>query len=367
MHLTAAACDRIEHSVSAFYGIDPKATSIEAVFDQALSWMARFNCSPDLMGTTLDKGKYVRFKNSEKKARACRFADVHSFQIVSLGEGAQSGLDGTKCNICYQQETETIFSYLIVDFRSDIIRIGSTNFFRVAQEACLLTNPPYGIGLVRPFGLGPVLYCMGIVQGDVPDEEGDRITEWLEVLRHKLLDKGLIRDVYPWNFLTSAQLQAMVGKFTLKEWIANDSRHGTLSPVTDQAMLWAVEGAAIPRVRQCLIDASIVFDYDKHIQAPLEMFNHTFTSAEERREFFRAWVGATPEQMKQWYLKKYGREKGRAERLTSEQVLHSILQATGATENDVRVLKVDQTGDLRELSKEKINDIIKRPSKKRKR
>ncbi len=351
-----------EHVVLAFYGISPTRGSMPMVFDKALEWMGRFGCSPNLMGSTLHNG-YLRFRTSEKKARNNKFTNVEYFEVVSLEEGARNDSEGTICTICYRIKTQRRFGFLIVDFKADLIHGRYAEFLEVAKEACSLIKPDYGIGYFRMFGWGPLHYAMGIADGDIPDEEGDRITQWLEAVRYDLYDKGLIRDVYPWNFLTLPQLNAKVRDLRLEDWIRQDPRRGTLSPFTDRVKLWEVKDQDIPKVRQVLFDANIIYDYEKHNRAPLEMFNHTCESEEEAREFFHAWIDKTPEEMKQWYKKKYGREKSAAKPLTGEQVLQKVLQGMGASAENVQVLKVEKPGQVREMSTEEVEKIIRKPRK----
>lgn len=299
---------RDEHSVLAFYGIR-SLQPVEDVLRLALGWMARVGCSPDLMGTELDKGKFVRFQKSLDKAQADGFRSVRHFQMVSLSPGARSNLDGTKCNICYQKNTETINAYLIIGFHSQTLSLRSPELRRIAESACRVTRPTYGIGFGRDFDWEPIFYAMGISSVHDTDEEGDRISQWTEAVRYGLPELGLIRDVYPWNFLTAAHLKRAIGKETLHHWIHAAANRGALSPLTDRVFLWAVDDLNIPKVREALVEADIVFDYEnKHIVPALEKFNvhGEIPPGQEVTRFFRAWVTKTPDEMKQWFRRKYG-------------------------------------------------------------
>jgi hypothetical protein len=356
-----------EHSVLAFYGIEPTPGSAEKVLEQALKWMARFGCPPQLMGTNLTKG-YLRFKNAERKAKAAGPSSLKTFEVVSLSKGARNTSEGTTCAICYfREKSESALRHLIIDFESAAVRLRSPNFLLMAKEAGMLTNPSYGMSYERLFGWGPVHYAMGLANVNETEEERLRTSHWLEALDHKLYESGLIRDVYPWNFLTMPHLETMVGQATLEEWIRVDAKRGVLSPLTDRVQLWVVQEEEIPAVRNALVEANIIFDYDSHIVAAMEMFNvrgGEIKPGEEAKEFFQAWVTKGAEEMKQWFRKKYGREKFDSKPRSEQEVLQNILQGMGYdSPQEVQVLKVEKPGQVRELSDQEVKKVLEQPTK----
>ncbi|MFO0967235.1 MAG: hypothetical protein U0793_16855 [Gemmataceae bacterium] len=353
------------HSVLAFYGCREVAPgAIGEILDLAIKWMAQVGCAPDLLGTNLNRG-LIRFKAGEKKARD-RSSDVDSFQLISLASGVRNRLEGTRCNICFQRRTAQKRSYLIVDYLSELASIGSTQLLEIAQEACATLKPSYGIGFHRSFDLGPVAYGLAVEEGDAGEEEGLRISHWGEALRYELFAYGLIRDVYPWNFLTLAQLSRKLGKQTFHEWICNDTARGSLSALTPDLHLWAVAERHIPSVRRALFEGEVIFDYDKHIQGALEAFNvkGDLPDKAAEKEFFQAWASKTREEMKRWFRAKYGCDRFSSPARSGEEILHDVLGSMGASPEDVRVLKVEKPGELRELSAEEVRRVKKSGRKK---
>lgn len=144
----------------------------------------------------------------------------------------------------------------------------------LAQTIADLLKPDYGIGYRREYRFGPGFYAWGIPQ--VPDsvplfdpereKEDELISKWGQIgLDEKVYLRGLLRDVYPWNFVTQPQLTAKVGRLTLQQWIQKTPERGQLSPLTDEMMLWSVEAQHIPTLRQQLWEAGVIFDYTKFL------------------------------------------------------------------------------------------------------
>ena len=64
--------------------------------------------------------------------------------------------------------------------------------------------------------------------------------------------RGILRDVYPWNFLTAPQLESKVKKETLADWIQRRKWRGRLEQVDDRITLWDVQEKYIPKIRSVL-------------------------------------------------------------------------------------------------------------------
>lgn len=355
--------DNVEHSVVALYALNVRPESIESVYNHVLAWMSRFRCKPDLMGTDHDKGKLLRFRNSEKKMLAAGFGSLSHFSVISLREDVENELQGEKSHIVYRVDPRQ--SRLLIDFESGIVEIGSADFISLAREACNLANPTYGIGYRRKFGLGPMWYALNMSYGPEEYEEELRISHWGEALRFDLCNCGLLRDIYPWSFLTSPQLNRGVGDLSLQQWIEKDSHRGKLSPLTDRVTLWEVRREYIPAVREALFRADVIFDYAKHIGGAQDMFKYTIRPDQRTKEFFQAWVTKKPEEMKRWFREQYGTDRLPSEPLTGEQVLGAVLKGFGyESPADVRILETKGRGKVEEVSREKTRDILEKTKKK---
>jgi hypothetical protein len=137
-------------------------------------------------------------------------------------------------------------------------------------------KPDYGISYTRKHRLGPLMYAIGICQGlgsggygvDLTEserEEAESISRWGDGMMERVWQKGILRDVYLWNFLTHPHLVKPVGGVPFKMWIQQDVRRGTVNTLCDGISLWQVDEANLPSVRQSLHQASLIFDWKKHL------------------------------------------------------------------------------------------------------
>src|SRR5262249_34024626 len=133
-------------------------------------------------------------------------------------------------------------------------------------------------------GINMEYYANGHFQQAVEnDDEAGRIAEWsLTGMPDQVYRKGILRDVYRWNFLTPPQLKRRIGKTTLERWTRADARRGTLGAFEGNMVLWEVNKRSIPGVRKALRQAGAILE-----------------SSEEDDDFESTW---TPEESLAWVL-----------------------------------------------------------------
>ena len=76
---------------------------------------------------------------------------------------------------------------------------------------------------------------------------------------------GILRDVYPMNFLTAPQLNKRIGRSTLRRWIGQTADRGELSHFMDDVWLWRVPEKLIPRIRSELDEVGLIFDFRRYL------------------------------------------------------------------------------------------------------
>ncbi|MBI1830009.1 MAG: hypothetical protein HYR84_01000 [Planctomycetes bacterium] len=103
--------------------------------------------------------------------------------------------------------------------------------------------------------------------GSENDPPNQRETNWFYYgrLDDTYLKHGWLREVYALNYLTDAHLLAPVGNITLKEWILQSPNRGTLTPVTDEMMLWEVPDERLTELSDQLYAAGRVFDAERDV------------------------------------------------------------------------------------------------------
>ena len=150
-----------------------------------------------------------------------------------------------------------------------------SSLFPLASKIVSILRPQYGIGYYRDWKLSPYFYAIGMPQGlgcdigpDPPEveEEIENISRWGDALYEKAVyTEGILRDVYPWNFLTASALKKKVDDVPLKKWIESSASRGSLKPLSQGVVLWQVKQANIPRIRKVLWDAGIIFNWRNYL------------------------------------------------------------------------------------------------------
>jgi hypothetical protein len=249
-------------TVVAFYGGQFTPERLEAFYLKLVPWFDALNAHPDKLGVDGEgfTGKVGAFRTSDARLRKSRFNGVKGFSLYSLKTGGEVPLWDWQVSA----EIASQKSYCIIGASASNAPIPGDALLSASEFAIQAFAPTYGIGFSREMRLGPTFYATGLVQGLQPwgDEkpEGDRIGAWKWGIKNRAYEQGILRDVYPWNFLTNLQLDQRVLRVSLKQWIEQDRENGFLSPVAEGMLLWEVREAQIPRVRLVLQEAGVIFD-----------------------------------------------------------------------------------------------------------
>jgi hypothetical protein len=253
----------------AFYGIDAENT-LAGFYDIALAWFTDMGHPPDqiaIRGPGNPKG-YQPFVHFHRRLKSADFEKVVSMELVSLAPEAR--IPGQDYLLTAWASLKNRDAYIVG--RTSIIPLLKPNMLPLAKRIIQTTRPGYGIGYTRPHQLGPSVYAVGIVQGigtpgeRTPAEEAEahRISHWGDGAAARVWEKGLLRDVYPWNFVSTHQLHARVSGVPLKEWIRRGGR-GELEQLSEDLWFWELDPELIPAVREALDKGDLIFDWKKHV------------------------------------------------------------------------------------------------------
>lgn len=72
----------------------------------------------------------------------------------------------------------------------------------------------------------------------------------------------ILRDVYPFNFLSRPYLDLSIGGMSLETWIREEPSRGTLEPFADGVWLWRPPIEEIPAIREALFRAGHILYYE---------------------------------------------------------------------------------------------------------
>lgn len=267
-----AVSKKISQDCSAvvFYGISPEARAAEIFYRTAVEWFASLGHAPDKVSITGPghSGKLGSFSRGNAKLHKTGFNGIVNFEVNSSTPNAVTGHDYF-LTATYDSADKGMFADVVA--RSSLANLSHTSMLPLARTLAQVLKPAYGIGFTREHRLGPELYAVGICYGgdDVPTgeayEEARNISRWCDMgMVKQVYREGLLRDVYPWNFLTQPQLTKPVGGVPLERWIQQSMERGKIGPLCDGVVLWEVAEAHLPAVRLALYKAGVIFDWRKY-------------------------------------------------------------------------------------------------------
>ena len=167
-------------------------------------------------------------------------------ELVGFSVGHTAGLGADLI-----EEGDTIFEA----FRYAFVMCGKDTLFRptpeglnsIADKVRASYEYTYAYSYRINKCYGPTFHAVGMIYHqvsgavDVPlsAQEVSRASRWARSLRSgDHLSK--LRDVYPWNVLSSNHLSLQVGGVSLRNWIESDLRNGHIQAIGDDRWLWIV-------------------------------------------------------------------------------------------------------------------------------
>jgi hypothetical protein len=257
-------------TVLALYGIDPSAEAAQRFYHAALSWFLEHDHSPNLLALDAPgfNREWAAFAGANARLQRQGFEEVTDISLVTMWPGGQIPVRDWLLTADWSGEGH----YAIIAAESTIVPFRSVGFRRFAEEVVRLLKSEYGIGYHMPRLVAPDMYALGIKQqlGEILTgqayEESRNVARWGDMgMEESVWRVGVIRDVYPWNFLMAPQLDATVEGCSLREWISQDSQRGSLTDMSETVVLWDVPEASIPGIRSRLKEAHLLFDWRRFV------------------------------------------------------------------------------------------------------
>jgi hypothetical protein len=229
-------------------------------------WFGEVGYPPDKAGVTgpgfgSQLGSFDRFNARLAKKG---FRKVTGIDLVATTPGAKIWSDDYHVAAAYMGDEDLLTADVVA--RSSIARLSATSLLPVARELAAILKPVYGIGYTRSHQLDPTSYAIGLLvdrgelTGAAAREEAE-IAAWSETLfEDQVYRKGILRDVYPWNFLTRPHLKKKVAGVPLEQWIHQNPRRGTLSKFGRGMHVWEVARKDIPSVRRTVRQAGLILE-----------------------------------------------------------------------------------------------------------
>jgi hypothetical protein len=255
--------------VVACYGIEHSPAVAREFLQFLVDWFQEMGYRPNkgaIYGIGRE-GKALPFGPWAKKLQKINYASVDGFEFyATLPHARVSWLDSY---VWGHYEGNKGGTYASVAARCSIIDLGSLTTSQKTWHLLRLLKPRYGIGFSRPAQSGPSSFVFGVPCGPPGSgltgadyEENVRISRWGDVgMPQQVYLEGLLRDVFPWNYLTGPQLAREVNGIPLKEWIRQSTGRGTLTQAGEGVSVWEVSETCIAAIRDTLRRAGVIFDW----------------------------------------------------------------------------------------------------------
>jgi hypothetical protein len=257
-----------ECSAIAFYGVEPSPKAAEAFYHAVIQWFNELGHPPHRIGITGPghSERKVSFDRGIAKLRKKGFMGVTDVELVCDIPGTQSHEPGYLLSAIFNGRNGGLHAHVVA--RSSLARLSPTSMLPLARTLAQDLKPAYGIGYRRECRFGPDWFAMGINYGVEGVPTGDAREETMNVSRwgyvgivKQVYREGLLRDVYPWNFLTQPHLVRQISGIPFERWIRQDARRGTLQELCEGVSLWEVAEAEIPDLRVALRQGGVIFNW----------------------------------------------------------------------------------------------------------
>ena len=216
-------------SALAFYGIRPSPKAAEDFYHAMVEWFGRLATRRTRAGLRHPVRYATRLlPTPERQAGEEGLSKVTGVTVVATTPGAEYWDSDCYAAASYMGDDDELTAYMWRGPRSP--RCRQRPCCRLPEVAQLL-KPVYGIS--TPIGrLDAGFYAIGLNfdPGDLTPRNSRNRSGSARGARHSLRDqvyrKGILRDVYPWNFLTRPHLKKKVDGVPLEQWIRQNARRG---------------------------------------------------------------------------------------------------------------------------------------------
>ena len=252
----------------AFHYIDSKDTDPKAWFYFMEKWFEEQGYPATRFS---GKGRSnINFKNGKRALEKDDFGqfETQAIWIGSVWPDNNVGLEYVNCYFSTVLDCHRDFKRNVCHLCWDDSILPATKDLlkELVKKIESFCKPKYGYFFQMPFGKGPLLYADGSLLGNhFTDKERSEINNWnitgLADLDDPDYKPHMIRDIYPFNFLSPQHLKGDIGDITLEQWILKDPSHGTLEEIAPNFWCWSVEEENIQKIREALRPQNVIIAF----------------------------------------------------------------------------------------------------------
>jgi hypothetical protein len=153
-------------------------------------------------------------------------------------------------------------------FNEKLAGFNRAMFDQIAKSIADKAGFQYGYAVQAPYGVIGEEYGIGLAATLPIDSELEDAYAWPRTLsidmrlkQNRPFTRGLLRFVYPLNYLSRRQIDHPVGDKSLKEWIESAADRGNLTWLCDELFVWQVPEEQIRAIRVALGESGLLVAY----------------------------------------------------------------------------------------------------------
>jgi hypothetical protein len=255
----------------ALYGTHGDSSAMADFYNELIKWFMSIGCRPDKLSVRGHghSGKPNEFENAHSRLCKKGLSGVEEFGIYSMLPGGVTPLVDWWAIATLRTKYHPCF---ILSARTSVATFEDEGLMQLIQDCASKLNPSYGIGLHREHDKGPAFYLTGLnytTKASFSDEELEEaaaVAGWGDIgLEKEVYKSGLLRGVYPRNYLSAPQLDRRIGHRTLESWISSDPAHGNLVNLDGRMKLWKVNVQQIAAIQDELLTAGAIFNWKEYV------------------------------------------------------------------------------------------------------
>ena len=226
-------------------------------------WFHKGGVIPNRISGTA--GKTIKFENGKKRLEKEFFKSLERDGVWIIATPPEVGTEMFDFIFAVDLHNEPNGNQtLVLCWDDQIIKFDRCYIENLAKDLYAFFEPSYGYGYQRLFKLGPSFYPFGVISGlDYGEPERKQIGKWGNEYSYEDGDykTGMLRDIYPINFLSQAHFLQQVEGQPLNVWIESTPGHGELKQLTDNLWSWWVPEDKIESIRKIFIPIGLLLSY----------------------------------------------------------------------------------------------------------
>lgn len=252
-------------NTSAFHDFKHNLIDFKGWFYCIEEWFRQENIKPtkiDYTGKNGVKGRStIKFENGKKQLESCNFEGIDGIWVSATLPHV--GIEMIDFMFAAHLDCSSTRGTFMLCWDDQVTKFERGYLENLAKSSYLYLQPAYGYSYQREFQYNPSFYPFGMTGGNsISREEEVQITKWqVEYSGNGNYKTGMLRDIYPINFLSANHMRIEIEGQKLLDWIQSNSSHGDLEQLLPDLWSWWIPKEDIEIVKQPFISSGLLIAY----------------------------------------------------------------------------------------------------------